>query len=273
MKLPINHNWPNDLMRSLILLFSIVVFTGAVATTPNEKGFEISARSDRSDRGFIDSEVGMKMVLRNRAGKESMRTLKLNTLEIVDEDVGDKSLIVFSTPIDIEGTALLSHAKILDPDDQWLYLPALKRIKRISSVNKSGPFVGSEFAFEDFTALELNKYEYSFVRDEACGEFICDVIERTPRYKDSGYTRQVTWIDQKVFQIRKVEFYDRRGDLLKTLTLSEYRVYEGSIWRPHRLEMVNHKTGKETDLIYSDYVFKTGLGERNFIKSALKRIR
>ena len=84
--------------------------------------------------------------------------LSLRTLEVPDESVGDKSLIIFDSPRDIKGTALLSYAKILDPDDQWLYLPALKRVKRISSVNKSGPFVGSEFAFEDFTALELNKY-------------------------------------------------------------------------------------------------------------------
>ena len=74
--------------------------------------------------------------------------------------------MVFRTPRDIEGTALLSHAQILEPDNQWLYLPALKRVKRISSANKSGPFVGSEFAFEDFTALELNKYDYVWLSEE-----------------------------------------------------------------------------------------------------------
>jgi hypothetical protein len=71
------------------------------------------------------------MVLRNAAGQESTRALRIATLEKPDESVGDKSMVVFDTPRDIEGTALLSHAKILDPDDQWLYLPALKRVKRI----------------------------------------------------------------------------------------------------------------------------------------------
>jgi hypothetical protein len=120
------------------------------------------------------------MILRNAAGQESTRSLKIATLEKPDESVGDKSLVLFDTPRDIEGTALLSHAKILDPDDQWLYLPALKRVKRISSSNKSGPFVGSEFAFEDFTAIELNKFEYRYVGEQACGDLTCDVIERTP---------------------------------------------------------------------------------------------
>ena len=161
------------------------------------------------------------MVLRNAAGQESTRTLEIATLEKPDEDEGDKSLVLFDTPRDIEGTALLSHAKILDPDNQWLYLPALKRVKRISSSNKSGPFVGSEFAFEDFTALELNKYDYTWLREETVDGVAMDVVERTPRYENSGYSRQVSWVDQDVYQVRKVEFYDRRGDLLKTLTLAD----------------------------------------------------
>ena len=220
--------------QSIVMLFlvaTLLVGGQLQASTLQEQGFEIAARSDRSDRGFGDSEVGLKMILRNRAGKETTRELSLRTLEIPDESVGDKSMIVFNTPADIDGTTLLSYAKILEPDDQWLYLPALKRVKRISSVNKSGPFVGSEFAFEDFTSLELNKYDYTYLRSEPCGDLQCDVIERTPRYEHSGYTRQVTWVDQEVFQVRRVEFYDRRGDLLKTLQLEDYREYEGAYWR------------------------------------------
>jgi hypothetical protein len=242
------------------------------AATAEEKGFEIAARSDRSDLGFGDSEVELKMVLRNAAGQESTRSLRITTLEKPDESVGDKSLVLFDTPRDIEGTALLSHAKILDPDDQWLYLPALKRVKRISSSNKSGPFVGSEFAFEDFTAIELNKFDYRYVGDELCGDLVCDVIERTPRYENSGYTKQVSWVDQKDFQLRKVEFYDRRGDLLKVLELGDYRNYDG-IWRAHLLSMTNVQTKKQTDLVYGDFSFGVGVSENDFVKGRLSRLR
>ena len=241
-------------------------------TDAERTGFEIAARSDRSDRGFGNSEVELEMVLRNAAGKESRRTLMITTLEIVDESVGDKSLVVFDNPNDIKGTALLSHANILDPDDQWLFLPALKRVKRISSANKSGPFVGSEFAFEDFTALELNKYDYNFLREEQVDGIMMDVVERTPRYENSGYTRQLSWVDQDVYQVRIVEFYDRRGDLLKTLTLKDYRDYDG-VWRSQRMEMVNHQTGKSTDFIYGEYQFDVGLDERDFVKGRLARLR
>ncbi len=240
--------------------------------TEDNRGFDIAARSDRTDLGFGDSEVQLQMVLRNAAGQESTRSLRITTLEKPDETVGDKSLVVFDMPRDIEGTALLSHAKILDPDDQWLYLPALKRVKRISSSNKSGPFVGSEFAFEDFTAIELNKFDYTYIGEVACGDRVCDVLERTPRYENSGYTKQVSWVDQTEFQIRKVEFYDRRGDLLKVLELTDYRNYEG-IWRAHKLSMSNVQTNKQTDLIYGDYTFNTGLAANDFVKGRLSRLR
>ncbi len=254
---------------TLTLFSSATVF----AQSAEEKGFEIAARSDRSDRGFSDSTVKLSMILRNAAGKESSRTLEIKTFEVQDESVGDKSLVVFDNPRDIKGTALLSHAKILDPDDQWLFLPALKRVKRISSTNKSGPFVGSEFAFEDFTATELNKYSYKWIGEEPCGEFTCDIIERYPRYENSGYTKQVSWVDQSVYQVRKLDFYDRKDTLLKTLIFKDYREYEGGVWRSHTFSMKNHQTEKSTDLIYTDYKFKTGLTENDFVKGVLKRVR
>lgn len=264
----------NSLLRnSAAALLLVLAAAPAAAETAEEKGFAVAARSDRSDRGFADSRVEMKMVLRNAAGQESTRTLVLNTLEIPDEQVGDKTLIVFDSPADIDGTALLSHAKTLKADDQWLYLPALKRIKRISSVNKSGPFVGSEFAFEDFTALELNKYSYKYLREEACGDLTCDVVERTPRYEHSGYTKQVAWVDQRDFQVRKVDFYDRRGDLLKTLEQKDYHKYGDKFWRAYLLAMTNHQTKKSTDLVFGAFAFQTGLRDRDFVKNTLKRLR
>jgi hypothetical protein len=258
---------------ALLLAFAVILANSADAATPDEKGFEIAARSDRTDVGFAESEVELKMVLRNAAGQEATRSLRISTLEKPDESVGDKSLVFFNTPRDIQGTALLSHAKILDPDDQWLYLPALKRVKRISSSNKSGPFVGSEFAFEDFTAIELNKFEYTFIGVEECDDLQCDVLERLPRYENSGYTKQIAWVDQTDFQIRKVEFYDRRGDLLKVLELKDYRLYENGVWRAHLLSMSNVQTNKNTDLVYEDFKFGSGLTEDDFVKGRLSRLR
>lgn len=258
---------------AFVLAGFMLATTSAAAQDAAQKGFDIAAQSDRSDRGFGDSMVILSMVLKNAAGAESTRSMAMTTLELPDESIGDRSLVRFDSPADIEGTALLSHAKILDADDQWLFLPALKRVKRISSRNKSGPFVGSEFAFEDITGQELEKYDHVWIREEACGDLICDVLERKPRYDNSGYTRQLVWIDQQDAQFRKIDFYDRKNDLLKTLTYEDYKLYQGKFWRSHIFRMENHQTGKSTVLNYGEFTFSTGLSDRDFVKGVLKRQR
>ncbi|WP_417452217.1 outer membrane lipoprotein-sorting protein [Kordiimonas sp.] len=257
---------------AVITLGYSIINPGLWADEAEERGYEIAARSDRSDTGFGDSEVTAVMTLTNAAGATSTREMYFKTLERENEQVGDKSLTVFVTPRDVQGTALLSHAKILEADDQWLFLPALKRVKRISSASKSGPFVGSEFAFEDFTSTELNKYSYKYVGEETLDGMKVDVIERLPLYENSGYTRQVAYIDQDVFQTRKLDFYDRKNALLKTLSFADYRQY-GTIWRAHTLRMENHQTGKSTTLSYGDYTIGAGLSDNDFDKAVLKRIR
>ena len=268
---------------STILVFNPLSFANAETMPPDDAvvrgdspesqtGYDVFARCDRFDKGFGDSRVEATMILRNAAGQETQRQLLFQTLEKEDETVGDKSLVIFQSPRDVEGTALLSHAKILDPDNQWLFLPALNRVKRISSANKSGPFVGSEFAFEDFTTTELNKFTYSYIGEEQLDGLAMDIVERFPRYERSGYTKQIAWVDQDIYQIRKVEFYDRKGALLKTLMLSDFRDYDG-VWRAHKLSMINHQTNKETDLLYKEFQFKNGLENGDFQQGILTRLR
>lgn len=265
-------------MKTIVLILAVVIAFALPTVTkaaedPVAKGEAIARESDRRDLGFGDTKTEMRMILENRKGQTSKRRLRIHTLEVPDENDGDKSLVVFDQPRDIKGTALLSYAHILDPDDQWLYLPALKRVKRISSTNKSGPFVGSEFAYEDITAQELKKFNYKWVRDEPCGTLECFVLERRPLYKKSGYTRLVTWYDKAEYRMQRVDYYDRKDVLLKTLTFSDYRQYLGKYWRAHDLFMVNHQTGKKTRLVYEKYEFQTGLKESDFTRNRLKRSR
>jgi outer membrane lipoprotein-sorting protein len=211
------------------------------------------------------------MILRNRQGDESLREVRVRTLE-VDGD-GDKSLSIFDSPGDVKGTAFLTFSHINRPDDQWLYLPALKRVKRIASKNKSGPFMGSEFAYEDISSDEVDKYTYRYLRDETLDGLECFVVERDPVDKYSGYTRQVVWYDKDDYQPRKIVYYDRKNERLKTLTLHEYRQYLDRHWRGMRYEMVNHQTGKSTTLRWKEYRFRNGLTDRDFDKNTLKRAR
>lgn len=257
----------NTVLIAGLLASSATVF----AETAEEKGLRIAEESKASDLGWQDMQADMNMILRNKQGQESLREIRLKSLEI-DND-GDKSLSVFDKPRDVKGTAFLSFSHAVGADDQWLYLPALKRVKRIASRNKSGPFMGSEFAYEDLSSFEVEKYTYKYLKDEACDGGTCYVVEQYPVDKHSGYTRRVVWLDPEEYRLWKVEFYDRKDSPLKTLTYHGYNEYEGKHWRPDLMKMVNHQTGKSTDLTWSNYQFKSGLSDKDFNKNTLKRAR
>ena len=254
----------------LLILSSILPLTAAT-DTPEEKGLAIATEADKRDTGFKDSSSELVMILRNRHGQESIRDMRNKTLE-VDND-GDKTIIIFNKPRVVKGTAFLSFTHKSGPDDQWLYLPALKRVKRIASNNKSGPFMGSEFAYEDIASQEVEKYTYKYLRDEEYQGLDCFVIERYPVDKKSGYTRQVAWLDKAEYRVQKVDYYDRKNDLLKTLTSKNYKQYLNQYWRPDEMHMVNHQTGKSTTLIWNNYKFRNGFTKRDFDKNSLKRAR
>ncbi len=256
-------------LRWLLILLSLPF--SVEAATPEQRGLEIATEAERRDTGFHDSAAAMKMLLRNRQGEESTRYIRVRTLEQLDD--GDKSLTIFDEPADVKGTAFLSFTHRSGPDDQWLYLPALKRVKRISSRNKSGPFMGSEFAYEDISSQELDKYTYKYLRDEILQGMECFVIERDPVDENSGYTRQEVWIDKAEYRPQQIVYYDRKNTRLKTLTFSEYRQYLDQYWRAQVMHMQNHQTGKSTVLTWNDYRFQTGLTERDFNRNNLDRVR
>ncbi|RTZ63460.1 MAG: outer membrane lipoprotein-sorting protein [Aquificaceae bacterium] len=259
------------IMINVALPLAVSLFAlNAVAETPEEHGLRIAKEADAHDTGFGDNTADMTMTLKNRAGQTSTRKIRSKILE--GKGDGDKSLSLFDTPADVKGTAMLTFSHGLKADDQWLYLPALKRVKRINSRNKSGPFMGSEFAFEDLGSQEVEKYTYKYLREEACGKgWKCHVIERKPAYKYSGYSKQIGWLDTKEYRNVKVEFYDRKGSKMKTLTATGFKQYLGKYWRPSVMSMQNHLTGKSTVLQWSNYKFRTGLTTRDFNKNALSR--
>jgi len=252
-------------MKYFIIMFTLLALS--IAQTPEERGMQIAIEMDKRDTGFSDTKVNLTMTLRNKEGSESVRYMRSRTLEGTTD--GDKSIIVFDKPADVKGTATLTYTHKEGSDDQWLYLPAIKRVKRISSNNKSGPFMGSEFAFEDLSSQEVEKYTYKFLKEE--GDNF--VMERYPVDPKSGYTKQVVWINKTEYRIEKTDFYDRKDEKLKTLTFTGYKRYLDKFWRANEFYMINHQTGKSTTLSFTSYKFKTGLKKKDFNKNSLKRVR
>lgn len=250
---------------------SLASVTTAFAQTPEEKGYAIAKERKQRDIGWGDSQQASKMILHNAQGEESVREIRIKTLEIADD--GDKGLTIFDKPADVKGTAFLSFSHISKPDDQWLYLPALKRVKRISSRNKSGPFMGSEFSYEDLSSFELDKYKFKYLRDDVINGVPVFVVESIPVDRYSGYSKQISWIDQKDYKALRIEFFDRKKSHLKTLELTDYRLYLDKYWRPHTMTMTNHQNKKDTVFVVDSLEFNVGLSKKDFNKNSLKRAK
>ena len=229
---------------------------------------EVANKSEAVMSGFEDSSADMIMTLINANAQKRERQMKMIILE---NESGDKSLMTFLSPADVKGTKFLNYEHINKDDDQWLYLPALKRVKRIASKNKSGSFMGSEFSYEDLSSFSIEKYSFK-------GEAELLTLDgketykgdRIPISKTSGYTKQISWVDAKSFLIKKVQYYDRKRELLKTAIFEDYKKISG-VWRIGKMTMTNHQNDKKTILIWKNETIKNGLKERNFHKRVLKK--
>lgn len=245
------------------------ILTGAVLAL-NAWGisaYDAALKTDAALGGFHDAQSDMKMTLINANGQERVRTMKMKVLE---GEEGDKSLMEFLSPADVKGTKFLNYEHFDRDDDQWLYLPALKRVKRIASKNKSGSFMGSEFSYEDLSSFNVEKYTYDGDAKavELDGKKLLETV-RVPKDENSGYTKQVSWIDPETFLIERVDYYDRKKALLKTALFGDYRNFDG-VWRIGKIVMTNHQNDKKTILVWENEKIKTGLGERDFNKRVLK---
>ena len=248
----------------LTMLWSPVL---AVAETAEEKGLRITKEADTFNAGFRGESSTMEMVLINAHGDETVRKMETKALEMSDD--GDRSIITFLWPNDVKGTKMLTWTHRTGNDDQWLFLPSLNRVKRISSRNKSGAFMGSEFAYEDLGSQEVEKYTYKWLRDEKVEARDHWVIERIPTDKRSGYSRQVVWMDQEYRQATKIDFFDRKGEMLKTFTLEGYTQF-GKYWRAAVIEAMNHQTKKKSRLTWNDRQVGKAPNPDAFSKDALE---
>ena len=247
-----------------ILLTTLLTATSLMALT----NLEIAHKSDIVTDGFGSSVSQTEMVLINASGQTSVRQLEMKTLE---GKHGDKTISTFLTPADVKGTKTLGHQHLNRDDDQWLYLPALRRVKRIASRNKSGSFMGSEFSYEDIGNQNYEKFTYDAKVEEVDlnGER-CYKGMRIPKDQNSGYTKQVSWVAKGTFLLKQVEYYDRKSELLKTAVFSDYKQIDG-VWRVGKIVMTNHQNDKSTELIWKEDKVHMGLTDRAFNKRMLKR--
>lgn len=260
---------------TLGLILAVLLTVGAAVPASADaaaEGREIMAESERRDDGWVDGTSKMEMYIRRADGREVVRRVRNKSLE--GDSGEDKSLLIFDEPADVRGTVFLTHSKPMASDDQWIFLPSLKRVKRISSKRKTGRFMGSEFTYEDLEAFSLDKNDYQYLGDVRCGEPAqdCFKVELRPKDPYSGYEKTVVQLDKAHYRSHHIEFYSKRtGKLAKTLTFHDYQLLADKFWRPGRMLMRNELSGDVTELVISDQQLGVGLKDREFRKSALER--
>jgi hypothetical protein len=228
---------------------------------PEHDGLALERRADQMEAGYIGEYRDMTLVMINAQGQEAVRQLSYEALE--EPDRNDKTVIRFTFPPDTKGTTLLTHERGAEDDDQWLYLPSLKRVKRIASSNKSGSFMGSEFAYEDMVARQFQKYHFRYLRDEVVDGRDYYVIERTPKSANSGYSKVTRWLFKDNLQELKSDFYDRKGQLLKQRIMEGHHQVNG-YWRVSKITVNNVQTGKSSVLTFDDVQVKVAQPARKF---------
>lgn len=220
------------------------------ASDPVAHGTQVASFADLYDQGWFD-EVSLGRMTLFDAGGDSVER-KFTRMVLEDATEGDKIIVRFLSPAEIKGVAALTHERAGESDDNWLYLPSNKRVRRISGANKTASFQGTEFTYEDLSNLEIQEYDWRFVDEttiERDGEeHLVYRVEGVPNYDDTGYSRILVYYHREHWRRERIEYFDKSGQHLKTQDLSAWKHIHGRFWRADRFVMANHLTGKRTEL-------------------------
>lgn len=213
-----------------------------------------------------DTQGSLTMTLVNKQGEQRVRKLSQYTI-----DVGktEKKIMFFVSPADVKGTSFMNWSYDSDKDDdQWIYLPALKRTKRISSGSKSDYFMGSDFTYDDLGDRHPSEDEHKLLREESINGTVCYVIESTPKDEDYMYSKTITWVRKDNFIGIKREFYDEDGDLLKKLNIKKIENING-FWTIMETEMKNIQKNHKTLMEFSNIKINQGISASKFTERSM----
>ena len=257
--------------RTLIFSLSIALLAALPARAQELDGRAIAERADKQNRAK-DEVDRVTMLIFDKSGEK--RTRELTTWFLAGEGGEDRSLVRFDAPADVKGTGLLTlqHA---EKDEQWLYLPELRKTKRIAGSSRALSFAGTDFSNFDMRTEDLAHHDYKRLDDAQANGRACYVIEAVPKNDDvkeeTGYSKRTLWIDKERFTVQRCEYYDKDGKLLKRLVLEGEKQVQG-LWRPVQVTMENVQEGSKTVVQHDrGREINKGIEESKFTKRALER--
>lgn len=203
-------------------------------------------------RKLAGSEALVKMSILAGGGKApEVKAIKMAT-KLYDGGKTEKRIYRFMEPADIKGTGVLVYDYETKADDVWIFLPALRKTRRIVGSERSKPFMGSEFSYGDLNIPALDDYNYQLVKEEPAGGEPCYVIDVVPKTEDlkkeEGYQRKTYWISKETYVFRKIQFFGMDGKPLKEMTASNVKLLDpqNKRYRAMRMEVVNSRNGRRS---------------------------
>ena len=255
------------------VLKTLLITTLTVTSAWSLSAIEVIDSVNSRDDGQSVSR-NLKMVLTDKRGKKRVQET-LSYRKYYGDD--KKSVIFYLKPKRLKGTGFLTYDNAMSADEQWLYLPSLRKVRRVSASDRGDWFLGTDFSYEDIkkeTKVSTEDYEFKLLGEEEVDGHAVYKMESTAKSadiaKELGYSKLVSFIDKKIFISRKVAFYDARGALLKRLHNQEIEQIDG-IWTIQHMQMINAQNGHESHFYFSDIDYKTALSDTLFTQQSLKR--
>jgi len=218
----------------------------------------------------------LKMTLTNNRGKTQVRSTKSYRKDYNDQR---KTILLYTSPSNVKGTAFMSYDyhNTSKDDDQWLYLPALRKTRRISAANRGDYFLGTDFTYEDIklgTKMSKADYNYKSLKKETIDGHVCILVEAIPKTdkiaKELGYSKVHQWIDATIWMVRQSKYWDIAGNKLKTTYAKNIKKVQG-IWTFQILEAINHKNNHKTIITFGNSDFNTPIDDELFSEESLIR--
>ncbi len=257
------------MLRKLSILLTLIgALTLNVFAQEKLSGLQVMEKVYNRPTGE-DMESNLTMILINANGDQRVREIKQ-----FSRDFGkmEKKIMFFIKPADVRNTSFMNWSYD-DPnkdDDQWIYLPALRKIKRISSDSKGDYFMGSDFTYDDLGDRKPNEDTHKILREEKLNGEDCYVIESIPKDEEYMYSKTITWVIKDKWIGLKKEFYDEDGDFLKTLNVKKYEKISG-YWIITNTEMDNAQKKHKTIMKLTNVKINVGIPANKFTERMMKR--
>jgi hypothetical protein len=261
--------------KALIVCVMILIVFGTARSQDDLSGKQIVDRSFQATK-LAGSEMLSTMTIIDSRGRERVRKIAAVS-KLYDSGETEKRLIRFLSPADVKGTGLLTFDYENKDDDMWLFMPALRKTRRIVSTEKAKNFMGSEFTYADMTPPILENFSYEILGEEEVSGISCWKIQMIPVDDDvadeNGFSKRISFIAKQDYVLRKAIYYDLDGELHKELAVEKVKEIdtENHKYKPTRMVMVNNQNGRKSVLDVEEIQFNPGVKDEFFTTRYLER--